>query len=332
MAAFVNHLSAGVVRKDPLGPATLNQLHANISDCIDPLVRREHFSDGQHNALEIPWVLGHVDSGTTGYLFDTAYGGGTIARPAAGRATISVISGVIGNIYAPGSVFTPAASVIANPSGTDIDSTPQLVEVEVVSATSIEVRLWRMTSALGSPGNTWSLHTEGFDVAVHSLKQPVEASLLGSHLTKVRRDFLTEQATDWNALVSNQGVVRKAIMLEHASTGAHLVDRVAKAQGWFRPAAGPSYSILTSHGVASVSRISAGVVEVTLDGLTLSSTSLAACFPQVQPASADELVIIAGRAHSTTTFRFYLYVYSVAENKWTRDDRPFFAAMFGRPA
>jgi hypothetical protein len=63
---------------------------------------------------------------------------------------------------------------------------------------------------------------------------------------------------------------------------------------------------------------------------TLSSTDLAACFAQAQPASADELVIVNGRCTSTTKFRFYIYVYSVAENKWTRDDRSFTAAFFGQ--
>lgn len=83
------------VRKDPLGPVTLNQAHVNI-EAIDALVLREHFDDGQHNALEVPWIVGHITSGTTGYLFDTAYGGGTIARPATGRVTLSAASGVIG--------------------------------------------------------------------------------------------------------------------------------------------------------------------------------------------------------------------------------------------
>ena len=62
----------------------------------------------------------------------------------------------------------------------------------------------------------------------------------------------------------------------------------------------------------------------------LTSTALAACFPQAQPASNDELVIINGRCVSTSKFRFYIYSYSVAENKWARADRSFYAAMFGR--
>lgn len=316
------------VRKDPLGPVALNQLHANV-EALDALARREHFDDGQHNALEVPWVLGHVNSATTGYLFDTAYGGSSIARPAAGETTFNVAGGVIGSVTGPAG-STPAASIIANVSDSDIANRPYTVTVEVVSATSIKTRVRRFISTLGSPGNSWDSQAVEHDIAVHAQKQPVDVSLLASHLEKQRRDFLTEQTTDWNALVANQALLHSVLGLEHAAGGEHNADRIAKATGWFRPAAGPTFTSQAAHGVDTVTRISTGVVEVKLSGGTLSSTSLAACFAEAQPASDDELVIVNGRAHTTTEFRFYIYVFSVAENKWYRDDRPFFASMFGR--
>jgi len=317
------------VRKNPLGPVTLNRLQANIR-AVDELVLREHFNDGQHNALEVPWILGAIDNSTTGYLFDTTFGGGSIARPATGRVTLNAVAGVVGDVdYVDGS--GPAASIIANVNDAAIATYPHVVEAELVSATSIELRTRYMISTLGSPGNSWSPVAVGVDVAVHAQQQPFDASLLGSNLVKVRRDFLTDPATDWNALVRNQGHVTKALALEHLVDGQHSVDRIAKARGWFRPISGPDYEIVLEHGVASVSRVSAGVIEVTLDG-TLSSTSLAACFPQAQPANADELVIIHGRCTTTKKFRFYIYAYSVAEDQWDRADRSFSAAMFGRLA
>jgi hypothetical protein len=88
---------------------------------------------------------------------------------------------------------------------------------------------------------------------------------------------------------------------------------------------------VAEEGVSSVTRVSDGVINVRINK-TLVSTSQAACFPEVQPATDDELVIINGRCHSTIDFRFYIYVFSVAENKWERADRPFFAAMFGEEA
>ena len=320
--------SATKVRKDPLGPVTLNQAQANI-EAIDALVLREHFDDGQHNALEVPWILGHITSGTTGYLFDTAYGGGTIARPATGRVTLNAASGVIGTTEIDGAAV-PVASILANVSDAAIATYPHLVEAELVSTTSIELRTRYMSSTLGSPGNSWVDAAVAVNVAVHAQKQPADTSLLAGHLLKVRRGFLTQDSTDWNALAQNQGTVRKALSLEHTSAGVHNVNRIAKASGWFRPSTGPAFSVVVSHGVSSVSRISAGVVEVTLSS-ALSSTNLAACFPQAQPATADELVIVNGRCTSTTKFRFYIYVYSVSEDKWMRDDRSFSAVFFGQP-
>lgn len=317
-------------RKDPLGPVTLNQAHAN-AERVDELVRREHFADGQHNALEVPWVLGHVSSGTTGYLFNTAYGGGTIARPATGECTISVQSGVIESVPVLG-VATPAACILANVSDADIANRPYTITAQTISETSIKTRVRRFISTLGTPGNSWDSQAVEFDLAVHAKKQPISDSLLVAHQQKQRRDFLTEAASDWNALARNQGIIRKALMAEHTSAGAHNADRVAKATGWIRPIAGPSYSTLIAHGIKSVTRIGTGVVEVELPA-ALSSTNLAACFAEAQPASDTELVVVNGRLHSNTgtaKFRFYLYLYSQSENKWSRDDRPFFAVMFGR--
>lgn len=339
MPTFVNHLSTGVIRKTPLGPVTLNQMQQN-AEVIDALALGEHFAVGGHNALEVPWVLGAISSGTTGYLFDTTYGGTTLARPATGRVTCSVASGVIGTATGVAGSAVPAASVLANVSDAAIATYPHVVEAELVSATSIELRTRYMTSTLGSLGNAWSTVAVGVDLAVHAQKQPRSTSLLASRLTKSRRDFLTEQATDWNALVQNQGYLRKCLSLEHTSAGEHLVDRIAKAWGWFKPAAGPSFSIISSQGVKAVTWISTGVVEVELDNkLALSSANLGACFPQAQPASADELVIVNGRVHSAGTagvaaakFRFYIYQYSVGEDIWRRADRSFSAVMFGRPA
>lgn len=328
MPSFIDQLPARV-RKDPLGPTTLNQAHANVEQ-LDALLLREHFDDGQHNALEVPWVLGHVDSGTTGSLFNTAYGGSSIARPAAGECTVNVATGVIGSVPGLLGASTPACSVLANVSDADIVNRPYTVTAEVVSATSIKTRVRRFISTLGSPGNSWDSQPVAFDLAVHAQKQAVDPSVLLSYELKQRRDFLTEAATDWNALVQNQATAYRNLTLEHTAAGAHNGDRIAKACGWFRPDTGPTFVASYSEGVDSVSRISTGVIEVTLSGGTLSSTNLAACFPQAQPASDDEIIVINGRAHSTKKFRFYIYRFSVSENKWDRDDRPFFAAMFGR--
>lgn len=338
MVDFVEQ-SADKSRGDPLGPVTINQAQANVEAVNDKFLR-EHFADGQHNALEVPWIVGHISSGTTGYLFDTAFGGGTIARPATGRVTLDAAAGVIDTIDTPTTSGAPVACVIANVSDADIANKPYVVEAEMVSATSIELRTRYLSTALSVVGsNTWSTVAAAVDVAVHAQKQPVDSSALDSYLLKQRRDFLTDATADWNALVRNQGKVRKALSLEHVPDetlttfpGDHLVDRIAKASGLFVPVAGPSFTGIYSKGVGVVSRIGLGVVEVELDEYTFASADLAACFAQGQPDLASELVNVNGRCVSAGVFRFYIYVYDASKPYWTRDDRPFYATMFARPA
>lgn len=312
-------------RDDVLGPSLVNQAHVNVA-AIDDIQRTEHFSDGQHNALEVPWVLGHMDDAATptGYLFDTAYGGATLARPATGRYTVSVVSGVISSDLSSNLL----ASVMANVSDSAIETKPHTITAEYVSATSMQFRVRELSSGLGA-GNAWADVNRDIDVGVHALPQSADASLLASRLLKQRRDFLTEAATDWNSLVGNQGVVRKAATLEHTTAGLHGANRIAKGVAWVRWN-GSSYVIDAGGGVASVARSSAGVVTVTMSA-NFSATNTMACFPEVQPATTGELALINGCGFATgagtSTFRFYLYAYS--GGNWARADRTFFASMFG---
>ena len=311
MPTYVEQL-ATKARKAPLGPVTLNQLHENVK-AVDASFLSEHFATGGHNALEVPWILGHVNAATTGYLFDTTYGGTTIVRPAVGRLTVSAVSGVVGSVTGVAGTSTPAACVLANVSDAAIATSPHVVEAEMVSATSIELRTRYLTTVVGVVGNAWAAVSVSTDVAVHAQKQAVPASVLGSNLLKVRRDLLTEQATDWSALVSNQGILRKTLSAEHVPdltlstfVGDHLVNRIAKASGIFIPTSATTYSAQTSKGVGSVAWISTGVVEVTINEYTLSSVDLAACFCQAQLDGGDELVIVNGRCTTTAKFRFYI--------------------------
>jgi len=311
-------------RKDPLGPQTLNQLQLNAV-ALDELARVEHFADGQHNALEVPWVLGHLDDGAppTGYLLDTAYGGGTLARPATGRYTCSVIAGVVKTAPDGSLVY----STMANVSDPAIESKPHTITVEAVSATSFQFRVRQLSSALGA-GDTWADQNSDIDIGLHSLQDSGDVSLIGSYLQKVQGDTLTDQAADWNALVVNQAIIRKASLLEHTSGGLHRANRIAKAVGFFTSSGG--YSAAVEQGVASVAAVSTGVVEVTMDD-NFTSTNTMACFPEVQPATTEELVIINGRGFATgagtSTFRFYIYAFDGVN--WARADRSFFASMFG---
>jgi hypothetical protein len=326
MSSFPFVQQTGRIRADPLSAQRLNQAHSNI-EAVDRLSLVEHFASGKHNALEVPWVLGFMVDGAppTGFLFDTEYGGGTLTRPSTGLYTVSVASGVVTT-----STFGYLeAAAMANVADTSIEAKPHIIAPEFVSATSIQFRVRALSSALGA-GNTWADANRNICVGLHALRKAPSTSLLGSRLEKQRRNFLTDQATDWNALVQNQGIARKASLVEHTSTGKHNANRIAKAAGWFRPSGGSSFAITSSDGVASVSRVSLGVVEVTLND-NFTNLNTMACFPEGQPASKDELTIINGRGFNTgagtSRFRFYIYAYS--GGNWARADRAFFTPMFG---
>lgn len=313
-------------RKHPLGAGRLNQMHTNI-EALDQVWRTEHFADGQHNALEVPWLVGHLVDGSppTGYLLDTAYGGGTLARPGTGEYTSSVVSGVVPT-DASGNVL---GAVLANTADSAIESKPHTITYEAVSATSFKFRIRALSSALGS-GNAWASVNRNFDFALHAPPQPVDPTDLLARLVKSRGNFLTNSATDWNALVQNDAIVRKASLLEHTSGGEHRVNRIAKGVGWvsYSPT---TYALIASAGIASVSRISTGVVEVVMSD-NFPSTNTMACFPDVQPATPNEVVIINGRGFATgsgtSAFRFYIYAFDGVN--WGRADRSFFTGpLFG---
>lgn len=312
------------VRKDPLGPVSLNQLHANI-EAVDALSRVEHFANGEHNALEVPWVLGHVaDGGTpTGTVFNTTYGGSTFTRPATGEYTVDVVSGVVTTDADLNLLYSAMASV----NDANVGLKPHTITVEALSATSFKLRIRALSSALGA-GNTWASVNRSFDFGLHAIAQPMDPTGLSSHDLKQRNGWLTEAATDWSALVQNQGIVRKEALVEHTTAGLHNANRIARAVGWFRPGE-LTYSITYDEGVSSIAYVSGGIATVTLD-TTFSSTSNMCCFVEAQPGDKDELVIINAVPASTTVWGVYTYVFDGTD--WARASRPFFAAFYGVPA
>ena len=305
-----------VARGEPLGPVRLNQTHANCRT-LDDLMRVQHFADGQHNALEVPWVLGHVD-GTTGYLFDTAYGGGTITNPATGRYAVSVASGVF-------DATEQDVAMLANVADAAIEAKPHIITWAINSATSAFVRIRELSSALGA-GNSWASVDRDFDFALFAPAQDAEASELLPNLNKTRRDFLTDVATDWNALVENQAIAHATATLEHEATGLHSVNRIAKATWWGRPSAGPSFTTTLAQGVDSISYVGTGVVELTTTE-TFASAAHIAVFPQANPATANERVIVNGRGFNTNKVRLYTYAFD--GTNWARADRSLFCAIYG---
>lgn len=307
------------VRKDALGPVTLNQLAAN-AEAVQQLSLREHATDGTHNALEVPRVMGRSVWGGasyTDYLFSESAYWTSNANPAVGEITLTI--GATGFSY-------PYMPVLACCCDEDVLNKPWMVVAKVTSATSVSLYLSKLSSALGA-GNTWAAADGSYSVALHS--PPVaQAAVLSTIAAKQRRGFLTEGTTDWNALVALQGGLRKLALTKHTTAGEHDDALIAREYAHVTyDSVGVKYD-LTAGDVASVSRISTGICEVTTSR-TFSATTAMAAFVQDLPTSNTSLWVVNYRITSTTTLRVYLYQYDFNTDTWARADGDFFVAVYG---
>lgn len=318
-------------RNSPLGPASIAQIRQNTIE-IERLRQVEHLPSGDHNAREVPWVVGHIN-GTTGYLFDTAYGGGTITQPATGTTELSVVSGVIPSVLTSVGLSQWDAQVLANVSDADIANTPHIIAVEPISATAVRTYIKRFIGTLGVAGNSWEDVDRVHDVAIFSSRADSSPVAFENFTAPLRGDYLNDEPTGWQAIARDQ----HALYLrntEHRADGTHKTPRIPFAQGWCRTTGSPvsGYELADGDGIASVTRVSEGIIDVTTTR-SVSSSDLAACFPQVRPESDTECAIINGRATGTNTFRFFIYVGRQRlgpspgppyfEWRWEREDRAF---------
>lgn len=306
-------------RKDALGPVTLNQLAAN-TEAVQQLSLREHAADGTHNALEVPRALGRSVWGGasyTHYLYsDSAYWTSN-ANPAVGQVDLTLDAAGFSYPYMP---------VIASCCDEDVLNKPWMATVKVTSATSVSVYVSKLSSALGA-GNTWAATDGSFSVALHSLPA-AQAATLSALTPKQRRGFLTEGASDWNGLVTLQGGLRKLALTKHTSAGEHDDSLIAREYGYVTYDSGGVKYDLISGDVASVSRVSQGICDVTTSR-TFSATTAMAAFVQDLPTSNTSLWVINYRVTSTTNVRVYLYQYDFTSDTWARADGDFFVSVFG---
>ncbi len=327
--AFVPMSTLIKTRGSPIGYASLNQIRQNVLE-VEQLRSIEHLANGKHNARETPWVIGHIN-GTTGYMFDTAYGGGTITQPATGTTAISMVSGVVPSVLTPSAGLQWDGQVLANVSDADVANTPHLIGVEVVSATSIRTYVKRFTGALGVAGNTWADVDREHDVAFFGPavdESPVSPETFNRFSAG---QYLFDEPEYWQAIARDQHALKSRIV-EHRDDGSHWTPRVPFAQGWFYPTplGGPytGYSASSdAQGIASVVRNSTGVVTITTTR-SVSSVNLAVCFPQGIQGASTEVIIVNGRCVGTNTFMFYVYVGEPGK-AWKRDDRTFSVSIFG---
>lgn len=310
------------VRKNSLGPNYLSGLLVNLNYARS-LMGVEHMASGEHNVRRVPRaVVSIIWSGSAYSISPTSADVTAVASPATGTITLTLAT----------ERFSTDIRPQINFKGTGVGSKPWISGYKVVSATSIQIFLQQLTSALGS-GNAWAAADGSFDIALHS--DPLNPGLWATTpINHYRGDPLTETVTDWNALIQGQGDMQLAIGAGHSkTTGVHAVREVAKAYAhvqWnntayvFSGAAGSH-----STNVTGLSRTSAGICVVTYSAMTTPTQ----CFPCVDYGrliGADPVLFIAqAEQTSATTSTVYIYKYDTASKTWALGDADFFLPVHG---
>lgn len=314
---FVN--MAARARKAPMGPITFNQLKGNI-EAVQQLASFEHAIDGRHNALEIPAILGKSLWGGgvyTEYLYSEGDAFVGTSNPAVGQVDLVVDSAMVPDPY---------RLVVPSCCDEDVLNKPWVAVTEWTASDTLSIYLLKLSSALGA-GNTWAAADGSVTLLVHA--PPAPSLLALSTITdKQRRDFLTEELTDWNAILDAQADQRVLALEEHTSAGEHDAPRVCREYGYVTYDSGGVKYDLISGDVASVSRVSQGVCDITTS-MTFSSVTTMAAFPEVLGDNSLDLWIINYRVTATTTIRVYLYKYDSSADTWSRQDGDFFIAVWG---
>lgn len=307
------------VRKDPLGPVSLNTLRYYIGGTgfgvLETLGSREHDDTGAHNALEIPRTVGRV-------LYSAGYTSGTFNSRLSSVA--SAATGVITATLA-GSEFTdPLMAPVACPL-TNGDTRPCIATCEVVSSTSVKTRLYKLTSALGA-GNAWAAYDGGFSLAVHGLAT-LTASAMAQTTQWKRRTVVSDAAAGWNSMVGNLGLARELALVEHTTAGEHDAVEVCRDYGgvfWD----GVKYDTTTGSTFTGAALVSTGICEVTC---AYTFASAADMLPFITPKPSSNLDILVVNPDPTTDrkFRTYGFRYDVSAHTWALADVDFTAVVYG---
>lgn len=307
------------VRKDPLGLFTLGALADNDAYLRELLLAEHIASTGEHNAWEVPRVVRQI-SGTSVSPSSSDITG--VTNPSTGKYVLTLAS----------SRFTTDCRLQVNVQAQDAyASKPVLAGATVASATSIEVYLQGLTSALGA-GNAWTAVNLPFDIAIHSEPLAPGGFSTGYALPDVGSslgDAITSAGLI-NPLVTSSALLNAAFIAEHSTT-AHNVRQVAKRAGMVR-FDGSDYVADGATDFTTYTRVSAGVIQVNFADAGTTPVSAFAC-PDWQrtPAAAGsnlEQNVINCIGTSDTQVTVKIYQWASGALTWSAADGDFFLAVY----
>lgn len=311
-------------QNDPLGPATLAQHSQNLS-FLRWLAAKEHIiSSGEHNAWEVARVVARITPGGPPTINPSTSDITSVTNPSAGTFVINLAS----------SRFTTDMRVQIN---VCTDGTkPWVKQFKVVSATQIEVYLYKLTpSALGVAGNAWALTSNEFEIAIHSAPLSV-GSWNAMPDGWARGDYFDDAATGWNTLVQESAELQRVLTAYHSTAGAHVAHSIAKYWGTVGYSSG-SYGLLEGT-LSSIGATSTGDIVVNHGSLGATTTHYFAQPDYLRLAeslgtgstgdSAYEYLIDV-KHNSATQCRAYAFRWNSGSGWWERADTDFMLAVYG---
>lgn len=308
--------------KDQLGPTTLRK-HVDNLAWLRWIAAAEHIvSTGEHNAIEVARVVRSINgAGTTVAPSSTDIT--AVSRPATGRYVLTLAGGR----------FTTDMRIEVNVR-TD-GSKPFFATYQILSATSVEIYIWKLSTALGVAGNTWAAANQEFDVAIHSTPLTV-GTWSALPVAWARGDYFDDRATGWNVLVQEAATMQAMLTGSHTSAGVHNVHEVAKEWGQITYEAS-SYTVQQGTFSSSVWS-SAGVVVVTHATYGATTTSYFVQ-PDYERLTEQQGTAAAGAAAlqfisnvkptSATTCTVYSFKFDASTNTWNVGDTDFFLTAHG---
>ncbi len=307
---------------DPLGPGTMNVFRANQQH-MRAMIARDHLVDtGEHNAWEVARVCRRITSApavSPASSDITLDPNPAISNPSTGVYVLGLTSGR----------FTTDMRIRINP--LPESAKPLIATYKIVSATSLEVYIKKLTSTLGVAGNTWALVNTGFDISIHSqpLQQATWPHGIGSWGRNAEANGYglsgggnNTTPFGYSSIVSDAAQFYARLTAEHTSAGEHNIRQVAKASARV-VYDGSTYKCFDAVDPFGYTRASTGVVYVDHASYTTPVSGFVCPDFERYNGGIDGPIIINSIDTSATRTTVTIYKWDTANSWWQVADADF---------
>lgn len=325
------------VRKDPLGSVGYNRLLERFR-WGEMLFAKEHLLadapggqgfTGEHNAPEIPREVGSIYTiGGPALAFEGFRYATGVNLSATGTAQLNLDNSVYPSV-------DQMALQVQNCSESGLNK-PCITTAKFNNTGQVELYSKYLTSALGA-ANAWAVENANICVAVHGPKLPGGLSAIEG-IAKLRADWLTQAAADWNAQVQVDATLRAKFLVDlvgptHTTAGVHVCREVGRTWADIYWDSGVAYRIRDTSSrnpCNTVTRVGLGHVRLTFSAWTLSAQPFVMTNFAASNSGLVTDIIVSSTPRSlitTTTIDVFLYKYDAGAMTWARYDADFFIVV-----